>query len=96
MYLKVVDSLSATGSTDSLLVKEGFVSLSGTWVGSVAIEVDPSGLDAWLPMRDQSGNPIAYTSNQTVAIDSGAPVKTRITFTRTSGTLNAALVGEPG
>ena len=94
MALKVSDSLTATGSTDSLVIKSGFVSVHGTWTGSIAVEVDPSGGDTWSALSDADGTDLAYTANFNLAIDNGSPVKTRVTFTRSSGTAVVVLQGE--
>ena len=96
MHLNLVDTLGATGSTDSLLMRAGFVSLEGTWTGSVAVEVDAMGDGSWTPLTDITSTPHAWTANTTITIDNGAPVKTRVTFTRSSGTLEVGMVGDPG
>ena len=94
MGLKVKANLAASGETEPLLLHHGFVSLAGTWEGTVALEVDPSGDDDWIPLTDLDGNAYEFTSNVTAAVDNGAAVKTRVAFTRTSGTLDAVLMGD--
>lgn len=94
MALKVSESLVATGSSGILVLKEGFVSVQGTWVGTINIEVDPIGNGTWSNLTDAAGAAIALTGNFNVAIDNGAPIKTRVKFTRTSGTAVVVLTGE--
>ena len=94
MALKIADDLDATGSTDPLVIKSGFVSVQGTWTGTIEVEVDPVGDGSWSPLSDSDGADLSYTANFNLAIDNGVPVKTRVTFTRSSGTAEVVLVGD--
>ncbi|PAQ09557.1 hypothetical protein [Mesorhizobium temperatum] len=94
MAIKVSESLAATGSTGELVLKGGFVSVQGTWAGTINVEVDPTGAGSWSNITDTAGTALAFTGNFNLAIDNGAPVKTRVKFTRTSGTAVVALIGE--
>lgn len=94
MAAKVSESLAASGSTASLVMEKGFVSVQGTWTGTINIEVDPSGAGSWSNITDLTGAAVAPTANVNLAIDNGAPVKTRIKFTRTTGTAVVVLTGE--
>lgn len=94
MALKVSESLAASNSTASLVIKEGFVSVQGTWTGTINIEVDPMNNATWSNVTDETGTALAYTGNINLAIDNGAPIKTRVKFTRSSGTAVIALIGE--
>ena len=94
MALKVYESLAATGSTDSLVLKTGFVSVQGTWEGTIEVEVDPTAENSWSTISDVDGADISYTAPFNLTIDNGAPVKTRVTFTRTSGTAVVVLTGD--
>jgi len=90
----VSQSLAASGSTNSILAKEGMVSVQGTWVGTINVEVDPDGSGNWSSITDRSGAVEAFTSNINIAFDNGAAVKTRVKFTRTSGTAVVVLTGD--
>lgn len=94
MAIKVSESLAATGSTGELVLKGGFVSVQGTWAGTINVEVDPTGAGSWSNITDLTGAALAFTGNFNLAIDNGAPVKTRVKFTRTSGTAVVVLIGE--
>lgn len=94
MAIKVSESLAATGSTDLLVLKSGFVSVQGTWAGTINVEVDPTGAGSWSNITDIAGATLAFTGNFNLAIDNGGPVKTRVKFTRTSGTAVVVLIGE--
>lgn len=94
MGLKVAQAIAATGASDSLVIKEGFLSISGTFVGTVAVQVDPAGDGTWLPLLDADGAAYEFTAAATMAIDNGAAIKTRVYFTRSSGTVNVVLDGD--
>ena len=84
-------SLAATGSTEAFYIAAPFnITVSGTWVGSWALEVSTDGGVTWVNAVLSDGSNNAWTSNGFWAIPNvwqkGALF--RITFTRTSGTLN--------
>jgi hypothetical protein len=90
----VSQSLSATGNTNPVVAKSGFLSVQGTWAGTINLEVDPSNTDTWSSITDLTGVAAAFTGNVNVAFDNGAATKTRVKFTRTSGTAVIALIGD--
>lgn len=83
-------TISATGSTAWFRrLGRGVtrITIPGTWVGSLAVEAKtPSG--AAVPYRDTGGSAVSFTSNPGVfELTEAGPV--RLTFTRTSGTIDA-------
>lgn len=83
-------SLAATGSTDAFSIARPFnITVSGTWVGSWALEVSTDGGVTWVNAVLSDGSNNAWTSNGFWAIPNvwQRGVRFRLTFTRTSGTL---------
>ena len=83
-------SLAATGSTIGYRIAEGCnIVLSGTWVGSVAVEALPDGGTAWVNCLQADGSANAYTTNGLIVLPNvfGDGTQFRLTFTRTSGTV---------
>jgi hypothetical protein len=70
------------------------VSVQGTWVGTINVEVDPDGSGTWSSITDLTGTVAAFTTNINIAFDNGAAVKMRLKFTRTSGTAVIVLTGD--
>lgn len=83
-------SLDATGSSAGAIFLGGFnLTLSGTWVGTVALERSFDGGTTWVTAStDSAGTASAYTANCSVVVwEIEAGVNYRVTFTRTSGTV---------
>lgn len=94
MANQVSDSLAATGTGTAITVKNGWLSLSGTWAGTVNLQRGPNADGSWSNMTDGSGNAIALTVNTECPIDNAIPMQMRVNFTRTSGTLVAAIASQ--
>lgn len=95
MALKVKADLSATGEGSALVITHGWLRLSGTWTGTVNLQTDPNNDGTWTNATDENGTAIALTGNINCPIDNSLPVKTRVYFTRSSGTVTYTLMGEP-
>lgn len=87
------NSLTSTASGDAVLLKEGIVQVSGTFVGTWKVEIDAAGTGTWTPVVDPStGNDYSFTAPGAIALNNGVPTMTRITCSAyTSGTLVATL-----
>ena len=87
-------TIAATGAGESVVLTKGWVNLRGTWVGTVSLqnEVEPG---TWADATDGAGTEIAWTGAVSCPIDNAVPLPTRVYFTRTSGTLEYTLRGEP-
>ena len=86
--------LSATGSSTGVVFLGGFnFTLTGTWVGVVALERSFDGGTTWVNANtDSIGTPSAYTGNCSVIVwEIESMVFYRATFTRTSGTVTYRL-----
>ena len=84
-------SLAATGSTEAFYIAAPFnFTLSGTWVGSVALEASTDGGATWVNAVLSDGTNNAWTANGFYAVPNvwQQGVLFRLTFTRTSGTLD--------
>jgi hypothetical protein len=90
---KVSQSLSSSTSTSSIVAKSGFISVQGTWTGTINVEVDPDSVGTWSNMTDTAGTVVAITANCNIAFDNGCAIKTRVKFTRTTGTAVIVLAG---
>lgn len=88
------DTLAATGAGTPITVQNGWLQLSGTWVGTVNLQTGPNPDGSWSNMTDASGNAIALTSNANCPIDNAMPMSMRVYFTRTSGTLFSAIASQ--
>ena len=89
----VTESLSATGSTtdQTFPTRQGSVSISGTWVGTVNLEQQLED-GSWRTMADGS-----FTANTDgKAFDNGSGLSIRATFTRTSGTADIIITADNG
>lgn len=83
-------SLAATGSTEAYRISEAFnVVLTGTWAGSVAVEALPDGGSTWVNCLQFDGAANAFTTNGHFVLPNiaGDSTQFRLTFTRTSGTV---------
>ena len=77
-------SLSASNQSDSVHGVLCDIVLSGTWTGTVELQVmvkDASGVESWADTGD------SWTANGAYVGDAATPRKWRIDFTRNSGTL---------
>ncbi len=87
----VSGSLAATGSTAGFELSSPFnFTLSGTWVGSVALEASTDGGTTWVNCVLPDGANNAWTANGFYAVPNvwQQGVQFRLTFTRTSGTVD--------
>jgi len=83
-------SLSATGSTETWGLSGPFnITISGTWVGSWALEASNNGGATWVNCVLPDGTPNAFSGNGLYVVPNvfQRGMLFRITFTRTSGTL---------
>lgn len=84
---ETLSTSTSTAATDA--ISKGVLSLSGTWAGTVFLEVD----------ADQAGTPAfvalssEYTSNDVYNWELNAPCKIKATFARTSGDVRIILKG---
>jgi len=88
------DTLAATGPGTAITVQNGWLQLTGTWVGTVNLQTGPNPDGSWSNMTDATGNAIALTTNANCPIDDAMPMSMRVNFTRTSGTLVAAITSQ--
>lgn len=83
-------TLAATGSSPGFLFSHPFnLTLSGTWVGSVAVEASPDEGATWVNCPMPDGTYSALTANGFYPAPNvwQRGIQFRVTFTRTSGTL---------
>jgi hypothetical protein len=88
------DTLAATGAGTPVIVQNGWLQLTGTWVGTVNIQTGPNPDGSWSNVTDATGTAIALTTNANCPMDNAMPMSVRVFFTRTSGTLVAAITGQ--
>lgn len=87
-------SLTGTGSTSAVIMRNGIVRLSGTFSATLQVEVDALANNTWAPALDGSGAAINITVPGVLKIENGVSCPTRVTCTAyTSGTVNVALRG---
>lgn len=94
MANRVLDTLAATGAGTPITVQQGWLQLSGTWVGTVNLQTGPNPDGSWSNMTDATGTALAFTVNANCPISNPIPMSIRVNFTRTSGTLVAALTSQ--
>lgn len=84
---RVTGTLSATGQTAACHGRKIDIILTGTWVGTVALQrkVDAS---TWLDCGE------AWTANDAYVVDGVTPGDYRLDWTRTSGSLVYNLQGD--
>ena len=83
-------TLAATGSSEGFQFSKPFnLTLSGTWVGSVALEASTDGGTTYVNCVRPDGTLSAFTTNGLIPVVNVMEVGVlfRVTFTRTSGTL---------
>lgn len=86
----VSGTLDATGSGSGQVIADPFyLVLSGTWVGSVALEASADSGSTWVNCLLPDGTANAFTTNGYIAVPNvfGRSTQWRVTFTRTSGTV---------
>ena len=89
-------SLSASGTAGSFSPQAGrpvYLTLTGTWAGTVQVEITRDGGTTWAPMTALGAAWARFTGNCDEMVDdpSTNAVTYRINFTRTSGTLTYRL-----
>jgi len=82
---RVSSSLAASGQSAAVHGTKVQATLSGTWTGTVKLQVDVVG--TWTDTGD------SWTTNQSFVVDGASPRSYRLDFTRTSGTLVFDLMG---
>jgi hypothetical protein len=93
MAIPATETLAATGNGLPVTMRRGYLRLSGTWVGTVNVQVQLGG--TWSNMSNpNTGTDLAFTANQSFAIDNAIALPTRVNWTRTSGSLVYFLTGE--
>lgn len=94
--LRQTDSVTATGRSAALVMTKGKIRLSGTWEGTVNVQTDMDNDATWSDeLSPDTGSAWAFTGNGTITVDHKIPAKTAVYFTRTSGTLEIVMLGEP-
>ena len=89
-----VQNFTATGTSPAMMVQNAVVSLSGVFVGTLVVEIDPLGDGTWVAATDANGNALSFTGPAVANIFNGIPCLTRLHCTAyTSGTLSARLTG---
>jgi len=84
-------SLAATGSGEACQVDRPFyLVLSGTWTGTVVLEASADAGATWVAFAKPDLSATSWTANIFAPILAafGRDVLFRVTFTRTSGTVN--------
>jgi hypothetical protein len=94
MANRAPDTLAATGAGTPITVQNGWLTLSGTWTGTVNLQTGPNPDGTWNNITDGAGNAIALTTNANCPIDNSMPVQMRVFFTRSTGTLVASIASQ--
>ena len=84
---RITGTLAATGSSDPCHGRKVDVILTGTWTGTVTVQ-RKSGASTWLDIGE------SWTANDSYVIDGATPGDYRLTFTRSSGTLQYDMWGD--
>lgn len=95
MAIPQTDTLVATGASTPVVVKTGWIQLSGTWAGTVNLQTGQNPDGTWSNVTDGLGAVLAFTGNLNCPVDNSIPMNTRVNFTRTSGTLVVTLTANP-
>jgi len=87
----VTDSLSATGAGTTFYGVQGravFLSITGTWAGTVKVQRSHDGGTTWSDMTAGGSAWASFTANCDEIVDEAAHsgLRYRVYFTRTSGT----------
>ncbi|MBZ9600741.1 hypothetical protein [Phyllobacterium chamaecytisi] len=86
---------TGTGVSDSVYMAKGLAKISGTFVGTVGIEVDVLGDGVFAPVVDMTGAAVALTAPGAIKIDNGVGAFVRLSCTAfTSGTITGGLRGQ--
>lgn len=92
MSAQVSQSLTSATSTAAIPIKDGVVSVTGTFSATWRIDVDALGDGSWAPALDSSGVAVTSTAAGAMRINNGVACPTRVTCTAfTSGTLVVGL-----
>lgn len=94
MSNRVSDTLAATGPGTAITIQQGWLQLTGTWTGTVNLQTGPNPDGSWSNITDATGTPLSYTTNANFAINNAIPMSMRVNFTKTTGTLVAALTSQ--
>ena len=94
MANRVSDTLAATGAGSAITVQNGWLTLSGTWTGTVNLQTGPNPDGSWNDVTDGAGNVIALTVNTNCPMDDSMPMQVRVYFTRLTGTLVASIASQ--
>lgn len=87
-------SLTATGATSAIMMRNGIVRVSGTFSATLQVEVDALANGTWAPALDGSGAAINITVPGVLKVENGVTCPTRINCTAyTSGTVAVAIRG---
>lgn len=87
-------TLTATGATGSLFMSRGLVEISGTFVGTVNIQIDVLGDGTWANAVDTAGTAAALTAPGVLKINNGVGCNTRVNCSAyTSGSIVVGLKG---
>lgn len=90
-----VQSFTATGASPGMMLQSGMVSVLGTFVGTVQVQVDILGDGNWVAATDASGNVLSLSAAGVLNIYNGVPCLTRLNCSAyTSGTISARLIGQ--
>lgn len=94
MANRQTDTLAATGPGTAITVQNGWLQLSGTWVGTVNLQSGPNPDASWSNITDATGAALSFTGNVNCPIDNAIPMSMRVNFTRTSGTLVSSITSQ--
>jgi hypothetical protein len=87
-------TLTATGATGSIFMTTGLVEISGTFVGTVNVQVDVLGDGTWVNATDTTGAAVAITAPGVLRINNGIGCNTRLNCSAyTSGSIVCGLKG---
>lgn len=91
MAIKKANALSATGAGSAVVITKGWAQVTGTWTGTINLQNDVGNDDTWVNATDETGTALAWTGNFSCPIDNSTAIRTRLYFTRTTGTANTLL-----
>lgn len=87
-------SLTATGATGGVMMRNGIVRVSGTFVATLQVEVDALGNGVYAPALDGAGLAINISTPGVMKIENGVGCFVRVNCTAyTSGTVAVAIRG---
>lgn len=92
MSASVSASLTSATNTGALQIKEGIVSVTGTFSATWRLETDALGDGTWAAALDSIGAALTSTTAGAMRVNNGVACPTRVACTAyTSGTLVVAL-----